>query len=104
MVYDGIFFFRMVDFFFGFSGGLWWFMVGFVAMEKWDMPNSSARLNNIEVFESRGFQDGLNLAKRSFDTQKKAHFTGDRAGYVAMWLGWFPLSIMSRFLRVLAAV
>jgi len=51
------------------------------------MPNSSARLNNIEVFESRGFQDGLNLAKRSFDTQKKAHFTGDRAGYVAMWLG-----------------
>ena len=52
-----------------------------------DMPNSSARLNKIEVFESRGFQDGLNLAKRSFDTQKKAHFTGDRAGYVAMWLG-----------------
>lgn len=35
-----------------------------------DMPNSSARLNKIEVFESRGFQDGLNLAKRSFDTHE----------------------------------
>jgi hypothetical protein len=70
-------------------------------MEKWDIPNSSARLNKIEVFESRGFQDGLNLAKRSFDTHE------GRISPVteqAMWLGWFPLSIMSRFLRVLAAV